>query len=128
MGVLTRENQVVMQMTSQFLSFPSTQPLKYLVFTMSATTRSYEKSQWTRVRFPTRRDVYVVRDLNNASNRRSRAWTPSWSRCEVVTSLIQRWCLPVPVEFVAGKKNKNQKTQKEKEKEELRREKNKKEK
>ena len=49
----------LMQMTSQFLSFPSTQPLKYLVFTMSATTRSYEKSQWTRVRFPTRRDVFV---------------------------------------------------------------------
>ena len=60
MCVLTHENQVVMQMTSQFLSFPSTQPLKYLVFTMSATTRSYEKSQWTRVRFPTRRDVFVA--------------------------------------------------------------------
>ena len=63
MCVLTHENQVVMQMTSQFLSFPSTQPLKYLVFTMSATTRSYEKSQWTRVRFPTRRDVYVPQDV-----------------------------------------------------------------
>ena len=59
MCVLTHENQVVMQMTSQFLSFPSTQPLKYLVFTMSATTRSYEKSEWTRVRFPTRRVVFV---------------------------------------------------------------------
>ena len=56
MCVLTHQNQVVMQITSQFLSFPSIQPLKYLVFTMSATTRSYEKSQWTRVRFPTRRD------------------------------------------------------------------------
>ena len=59
MCVLTHENQVGMQITSQFLSFPSTQPLKYLVFTTSATTRSYEKSQWTRVRFPTRRDIYV---------------------------------------------------------------------
>ena len=60
MCVLTHENQVGMQITSQFPSFPSTQPLKYLVFTMSATTRSYEKSQWTRVRFPTRRVVFVV--------------------------------------------------------------------
>ena len=62
MCVLTHENQVVMQMTSQFLSFPSTQPLKYLVFTMSATTRSYEKSQWTRVRF---RPGGINLDLNN---------------------------------------------------------------
>ena len=63
MCVLTHENQVGMQITSQFLSFPSTQPLKYLVFTTSATTRSYEKSQWTRVRFPTRREVYVQNQL-----------------------------------------------------------------
>ena len=41
------------------ISIVSFHPTSDLVFTMSATTRSYEKSQWTRVRFPTRRDVYV---------------------------------------------------------------------
>ena len=78
MCVLTHENQVVMQMTSQFLSFPSTQPLKYLVFTMSATTRSYEKSQWTRVRFPTRRVVCAISPIS----------FPNWVKHQRMSVLI----------------------------------------